>query len=135
MVKGDAAWSAGSSYTLIVDPLEERIRAEQQSANALARARLEKLPQAVALLRGLGAERVWLFGSLATGATHAGSDVDLMVQGLPSGERARAWFALEQLFDASVDLVPDEAASSTFRDAIRRRGREITSLGAECVAQ
>jgi predicted nucleotidyltransferase len=129
-------WRAlGPSYTPLVDPLEERIRAEQCRANALAQARLGKLPQAVALLRGLGAERVWLFGSLATGAPHAGSDVDLLVRGLPSAQRTRAWLALEELFEASVDLVPDEAASSTFRDAALRRGREITSLGVEHVAR
>jgi predicted nucleotidyltransferase len=87
------------------------------------------------LLRGLGAERVWLFGSLITGATHEGSDVDLMVGGLPSAERTKAWLELEALFEASVDLVPEEATSSSFRDAVHRRGREITSLGGEHVAE
>jgi predicted nucleotidyltransferase len=87
------------------------------------------------LLRSLGADRVWLFGSLATGATHAGSDVDLMVSGLPSAERTKAWLELEELFEASVDLVPEEAAGSAFRDAVQRRGREITALGVEHVAQ
>lgn len=118
-----------------MDPLEERISARQQSERALAQARLAKLPRAVSLLRGLGVERVWLFGSLASGATHAGSDVDLMVRGLPSAERTKAWLELEELFEASVDLVPEEAASGPFRDAVQRRGREITSLGAEHVAQ
>lgn len=118
-----------------MDPLAERIGARQRSANALAAARLAKLPRAVALLRGLGVERVWLFGSLSAGATHEGSDVDLMVRGLPSGERTRAWLELEALFEASVDLVPEEAASSTFRDAVHRRGRDITSVGGEPVTQ
>jgi predicted nucleotidyltransferase len=118
-----------------VDPLEERISAQQRSASALAEARLAKLPQAVALLRGLGVERVWLFGSLTTGATHEGSDVDLMVRGLPSGERTNAWLELEELFEAPVDLVPEEAASSAFRGAVQRRGREITALGGDPVAQ
>jgi predicted nucleotidyltransferase len=121
-------------YTSVVDPLEERIRARQRSANALAEARLAKLPRAVALLQGLGAERVWLFGSLTTGATHEGSDIDLMVRGLPPGERTKAWLVLEELFEASVDLIFEEATSSTFRDAVYCRGREITSLGGECVA-
>jgi predicted nucleotidyltransferase len=101
-----------------VDPLEERIRARQQCENALGQARLAKLPGAVALLRRLGVERVWLFGSLVTGATHAGSDVDLMVRGLPVGERTKAWLELEEIFGASVDLVPEEASSSAFRDAV-----------------
>jgi predicted nucleotidyltransferase len=122
-------------YTSVVDPLEERFRARQESESALAAARLAKLPQAVALLRAFGVERVWLFGSLTTGATHQDSDVDLMVTGLPSAERARAWLKLEELFDASVDLVPEEAASSAFREAVYRRGREVTALGGEHVAR
>jgi predicted nucleotidyltransferase len=125
----------GPSYTFIVDPLEERIRARQRSESALAQARLSKLPRAVALLRELGVQRVWLFGSLTTGATHEGSDVDLMVSGLPSAERTKAWLALEELFEASVDLVPEEVASMPFRDAVQRSGREITSLGVEHVAR
>jgi predicted nucleotidyltransferase len=118
-----------SDYTLRVDPLEERIRSRQQGERSLGQARLAKLPGAVALLRRLGVERVWLFGSLATGATHAASDVDLMVRGLPVGERTRAWLELEDLFGAPVDLVPEEASSSAFRDAVHCRGRDITSLG------
>jgi predicted nucleotidyltransferase len=114
-----------------VDPLEERISARLRRANALADARLAKLPQAVGLLRELGVERVWLFGSLATGAAHEGSDVDLMVRGLPAGARTQAWLALEDLFEGPVDLVPEEAASGAFRDAVHGRGREITSVGGE----
>jgi predicted nucleotidyltransferase len=98
-------------------------------------ARLAKLPQAVDLLRARGVERVWLFGSLATGATHPGSDVDLMVSGLPASERTNAWMELEELFDASVDLVPEEAVSTAFRDAVHLRGREITSVGVEHVTR
>ena len=118
-----------------VDPLEERIRIRQRSDSARAEARLAKLPRAVALLRALGAERVWLFGSLTTGTTHDGSDVDLMVSGLPAHERTSAWLGLEDLFETSVDLVPEEATSLAFRDAVHRRGRDITFLGAEHVAK
>lgn len=118
-----------------VDPLEERIRVRQRAASALAQGRLAKLPQAVALLRGLGAERVWLFGSLSTGAVHEGSDVDFMVSGLPASERTSAWLDLEALFGTPVDLVPEEAASSEFRQAVHHNGRDITSLGTEHVAE
>lgn len=45
---------ARAGYTFRVDPLEERIGARQRSASALAKARLAKLPPAVALLRGPG---------------------------------------------------------------------------------
>lgn len=86
------------------------------------------------MLYRLGAIRVWLFGSLATGATHVGSDVDLMVRGLPAAERTNAWLELEEPFEVSVDLVPEEAASRPLRDAVQLRGREITSLGGKHVA-
>jgi hypothetical protein len=69
------------------------------------------------------------------GHTHEGSDVDLMVSGLPSGERTNAWLKLEELFEAPVDLVPEEVASRGFRAAVRRRGQEITALGGDPVAQ
>lgn len=118
-----------------MDPLEERIRERQRRDSLLAEARLAKLPRAVALLRGLGAERVWLFGSLVTGATHEGSDVDFMVRGLPAGLHATAWMELEKLFEAPVDLVSEEAASVAFREAVHERGREITSVGVEHVSR
>jgi predicted nucleotidyltransferase len=134
-VDRDAAIVSASSYTRLVDPLEERIRVRRGRENALATERLAKLPRAVALLRRLGVERIWLFGSLATGATHEDSDVDLMVKGLPSAERTKAWLDLEELFETSVDLVPEEVASGTFREAAQRGRREITSLGREHVAE
>jgi predicted nucleotidyltransferase len=118
-----------------VDPLEERIRHRQRSESALGRAWLAKLPHAVAFLRGLGAQQVWLFGSLVTGTTHGQSDVDLMVAGLPASERTKAWLELEEFFGASVDLVPEEVTSSAFRNAVHRWGREITALGAEHVTE
>ena len=129
------ALPARSNYTSLVDPLEERIRESQRRAGVLASERLAKLARAVDILRGLGAETVWLFGSLVKGSVHEGSDVDLMVKGLPSVEHTNAWLQLQELFAARVDLVPEEAVGSAFRDAVHRGGRDITCLRNADVAE
>jgi len=41
------------------------------------------LARAVAILKAGGCREVYLFGSTATGAGHAGSDIDLAVRGCP----------------------------------------------------
>lgn len=100
-----------------VDPLEERFRVRQRAASALAQGRLAKLPQAVALLRALGAERVWLFGSLSTGAVHEGSDVDF------HGERAPCERAHERRAGFGGSL------RDTGRSGARRGGEQRVSPG------
>jgi uncharacterized protein len=76
-----------------VSPADTARHLRQRAASAAAmgaeRARRlrSRLPAAVALLRDRhGAERVVLFDSLANGACHAESDIDLAVSGLP-GDR------------------------------------------------
>ncbi len=113
----------------VVLPLEERIRDRQRRARALADERLARLPEAVALLRSLGAEQVWLFGSLAGGEPHARSDVDLLVRGLPADSRTAAWWELEEHFAAPVDLLREEESGPALRAAVHARGRDVTALG------
>ena len=73
--------------------------------------RAEALAQATACAEALahefGATRVVLFGSVARGDARPGSDVDLLVDGVPDGR----WFdavarAMEVVRCAEVDLVP-----------------------------
>ena len=62
-----------------------------------------------------GARRVVLVGSLARGDFRLGSDIDLVVEGLPEDALFRAGADLEALAgDIEVDLVPLEAATSAF---------------------
>ena len=55
------------------------------------------LPEIAAYLAGLGATRVWLFGSFGWGPPSADSDGDLAVQGLPTEAHFRAWDAVDDL--------------------------------------
>ncbi len=79
----------------------------------------EHVPQ---LAAELGAERVYLFGSLAWGGAHAQTDVDLAVQGLDP-VRANA-FAARALWclDAPVDIVALERASVSLRKRVLDHG-------------
>jgi predicted nucleotidyltransferase/DNA-binding XRE family transcriptional regulator len=63
----------------------------------------------VRTLRGLGAERVRLFGSVARGEERPGSDIDLLVDvGPDTGliELGRMRAEAERILGSSVDIVP-----------------------------
>ena len=97
---------------------------------AQARARAERLrsrlPDAVALLRQrYGAQRVVLFGSLATEiGTHIG-DVDLALEGIAPQAYFAALADLMALFGAPVDLVRLEEAPESLRDRIAAEGEPL----------
>jgi uncharacterized protein len=97
---------------------ERKTRAEARRARAS-----EALPALVALLAGGGARRVWLFGSLAWGSAHEGSDIDLAVEGLPAEALWPAQGELLRVAPCSVDLVRIEEAPEALASRIRREGR------------
>ena len=95
---------------------------EDERIAAHVRALRSRLPEAVRLLRDRhGATRIVLFGSLAAGDTHAGSDVDLAVEGLPADWYFSALANLLCLFSA-VDLVRLEEAPPTLARHIAAEG-------------
>lgn len=100
-------------------------RVRERAANAEARrARLlEALPALVSLLAAQGARRVWLFGSLAWGGVHEGSDIDLATQGLAYEDLTRAQGELLQAAPCSADLVRIEEAPDSLAARIRSEGR------------
>jgi uncharacterized protein len=74
------------------------------------------------------ARRVFLFGSSATGETDEGSDIDILVELKPPGERpllGLRWFALErelaERLGRPVDLVSDDALSPHLRPYVERQ--------------
>jgi predicted nucleotidyltransferase len=107
--------------------LRLRARYEHPSSEDLAATRtaLGLLPRLAAGLREVGAGRVILFGSLALGTFHAGSDIDLAVGGLTERELARLERELSTLAGIAVELVNLDIASPGIRRHIDRRGREL----------
>ncbi len=74
------------------------------------------------------ARRIYLFGSAATGEAGDESDVDILVELKPPGERPALglrWFALErelaERLGCPVDLVSDEALSPHLRPYVDKQ--------------
>ena len=73
------------------------------------------------LVERAGGSNVRVFGSVATGAEHAGSDIDLLFDmGTPMGlmELGALERRLSELLDAPVDLTPVTALRPDLRDRV-----------------
>lgn len=110
----------------ILRHLRRRERRRREEVRSRAERLRHRLPAARRLLVDeLGAERVVLFGSLASGNPDAASDVDLAVEGLPRGSFLEAAAELMRLFGTGVDLVRLEEAGEILREEIRAGGEEL----------
>lgn len=106
--------------------LRRRAAAEQASADARAARLRERLPDAVDLLRQrYGAGRIALFGSLAAGHCHEGSDIDLAASGIAPTRYFAALADLMGLFNGPVDLVRLEEAPKSLAERIDAEGVEL----------
>jgi predicted nucleotidyltransferase len=93
---------------------------------ALGRRLTHRRADVLRVLRDLGARRPRVFGSVARGTDHEGSDVDLMVDfdsAVSLFAIARAELEISALLGADVDIVPAsglraEVAESAVRDAV-----------------
>lgn len=95
--------------------LREAVRAVEQVRS--------QLPAAAAMLKErYGVTRTRLFGSFAAGGVHAESDVDLLVEGLPSAQLFKATADLMQLFGRLVHLVRAEEAPPSLRERVDAEG-------------
>ncbi|MQA28884.1 MAG: nucleotidyltransferase [Luteitalea sp.] len=76
---------------------------------------VERLSACEGEIRALGVSRLALFGSVLRGQTHAGSDVDVLVQFAPGAKTYDRFFALSELLERClsrrVELVTTEALS------------------------
>ena len=106
----------------------ETERAASATAARVA-SRRALLPAMVERLRALGAERIWLFGSLAQhagwGAPSCDSDIDLAVEGLPADRFFAAYGILWDLAGEPVDLVALEDAAPELRQRILSDGEVL----------
>jgi len=71
--------------------------------------------------------RVFLIGSLAKGTVHERSDIDLVVEGLPSDFYMKALTELWDLLPAGVELnlIPFEDAFTSLKEKTIREGEVI----------
>ncbi len=68
-----------------------------------------------------GAEKVWIFGSVAAGRTNASSDLDLLVRMRPDAsllDRIALMQELEALLGIKVDAVNENALHPSLRQTI-----------------
>lgn len=70
---------------------------------------------AAALLRGMGATEVYVFGSAAKGELRPDSDVDMAVSGLPEEVYFAAVSRASDIFGRPVDLVDLDDATPLVR--------------------
>jgi predicted nucleotidyltransferase len=77
-------------------------------------------------IKDLGAKRVILFGSLATGNFRKDSDIDLAVEGLSVNGYFKALGILEEILeDVNFDLIDTKETIPTVMKRIEREGIEF----------
>ncbi|HVE82508.1 MAG TPA: nucleotidyltransferase domain-containing protein [Myxococcales bacterium] len=104
-----------------------RVTRELEEAAQRADALRAKAREAARVLGGFGATGVWLFGSLAWGEPHQGSDVDLLVEGVPAASWLNAVRAVEPLFaGAHVDALRAEDSPRPLVDRVGAEGIRLT---------
>jgi predicted nucleotidyltransferase len=112
---------------VLPEDLARTLIERERAARQLRERRSEELRAAVeAWVReakaGRRLERAWLIGSLAWGEWGERSDVDLVVEGLPDPEAAKAWGELERLLGTQVDLLRIEELPADFAARVREEG-------------
>ncbi len=80
------------------------------------------LDRAVEILRELGCTEVYLFGSLARGAVHPGSDIDLAIRGCPPKRFFRAVGRLLTALEHPTDLVDLDCGEDPFARRLLAEG-------------
>jgi predicted nucleotidyltransferase len=97
--------------TPYVRGLRERSTARARRESARREQLWAALPAVVQrLVHDFGVTKVVLFGSLARGEAGLGSDVDLLVEGLPADRLFEAMAEVSRELGVDVDLVPNEMA-------------------------
>jgi len=106
--------------------LAEQLRRSLPEKRRVAAEIRRPLPALVdVLVNDFGVGRVVLFGSLARGIAHSGTDIDLAVEGLAPERYFDALFRCAQLAGRYVDLVTLEDAPRSLRLVIERNGEVL----------
>lgn len=94
----------------------QRCEAEERSAELLARVRRRASP----ILDSYGAERAWVFGSVAEGRAREDSDLDLLVLGTASERYWALRAELELALGRSLDLLTEADDPQVVQEALAR---------------
>ena len=84
---------------------------------------MERIPLAVDILRRMGAQQIFLFGSAAETPDIAG-DIDIAVKGIPINRVLEADVAVHDILKFPVDLVSQEE-NPAFFEIVKRYGKNI----------
>ena len=105
---------------------DRRLRKEEKALEKKRELLIKKIRICAKKIKNLGAKRVILFGSLATGLYRKDSDVDIAVEGLSVDAYFKALSILEEnLGDVYFDLVDMKEALPSVIRKIEREGIEI----------
>lgn len=82
----------------------------------------DNIIKAVNILQDYGCKNIFLFGSMATGSVHIGSDLDIAVEGLAPRDFFGAMGKLLIELDINVDLIDLDDKDDRFVSVLRERG-------------
>jgi len=85
----------------------------------------EDIREIVSVLSKYGANKIYLFGSHATGEAREGSDIDLAVDGIKGEVFFKAFGEILLRISSDVDLIDLSDAKRTLQNRIEREGRVI----------
>lgn len=100
----------------------KRINNDQAVSGAVTK---EEIREIVSILSQYGAEKIYLFGSYATGEAREGSDIDIAVDGMETGVFFKAFGEILLRMSKDVDLIDLTEAKPTLQNRIEREGRII----------
>lgn len=83
---------------------------------------MEGFEKIVDILKGYGAKKIVLFGSLARESGHRYSDIDVACEGLPQENFFKALGEILSVLDEDVDMLDLEEVKGTLRSRIEREG-------------
>lgn len=125
-----AAAARGESVQKLVGTLLEEFLAENDRAVPELGLVVSRLRAHAGALRKRGITALWVFGSVARGDAHAGSDIDLLVDIDPGARLSLVGFAslraeLSDLLGAPTDLVERGTLRDAVRDAAEREAIRV----------
>jgi predicted nucleotidyltransferase len=105
---------------------DRRLKREEKELELKKELLFNKVRLCADKLRDLGARRITVFGSLATGRFRKDSDVDIAVEGLSAVAYFKALGLLEEMLDdISFDLVDMKEALPSVARRIKSEGIEV----------